>query len=80
MTTEELVKQRGEKYGDPRENFERAVGMINALFDGYLCRPLPADAIPKIMIILKLARSMHAYEPDNMRDIQGYAKTHEMLF
>lgn len=83
---EEIVNDRQEKYGHPKEHFKRTVMILNALgfrridtWNGAADYLQEADW-PAIMIADKLARSCNdsLYE-DNWNDMAGYAKTRLML-
>lgn len=72
---------RHNAYGPPSQHFARTIGAINSMIrDEYLKKDLPVEMWPKFLILDKVARSMSSYKRDNMRDVAGYAQTHEMLF
>jgi hypothetical protein len=67
--------ERNQSYGPPEMDFKRIAQMMNALFLGKLAPGeifKPAD-VARIMICLKLSRSMWQSKRDNFVDIAGYA-------
>lgn len=60
---------RDTAYGSPEDNFQR----IAQLWSMYLRRELAATDVANMMILLKIARSMHSLHDDAWVDIIGYA-------
>lgn len=71
-----LTRERGARYGHPRENFTRA-GKIWSAILGY---DVTAEQVGLCMIGVKLARLVETPDdPDSLVDISGYVGTMEML-
>ena len=66
---------RQECYGSPEDNFQR----IADYWSTYLGSEIKAVDVPRMMILLKVARQTHNSKRDNLVDIAGYARTEEML-
>lgn len=67
---QQVVADRGESYGDARENFERAASMWSSILD----IDVQAHQVASCMIALKLARlNNDPAHIDSMIDIAGYA-------
>ncbi len=67
--------ERNQAYGPPEMDFERIANMATALLQHKFKdseRISPGD-IARIMILLKLSRSMWQKKRDNWTDIAGYA-------
>jgi hypothetical protein len=79
MTTEELVEERGSQYGHPKQDFSRTAKLWNAYLGDRLVTDLKPEDVPMMMILLKVSREAHKHQEDNINDIQGYAKTRQML-
>ena len=85
MTIEQIVEERGNKYGHPNENFRRTANILNEMnFRIYdpkdnTYRMMEAKDIPIMMICVKMAREAHCHNDDNLVDIEGYKKTYYML-
>lgn len=79
MSTDELVEQRGSQYGHPKQDFARTVKLWNAYLGDRLVTNLTPEDVPMLMILLKVSREAHKHKDDNIKDIQGYAKTRQML-
>ena len=80
-----IVNERGNDYGPVKENFARITMLWNSYIQAKygvssLCGRLDAGDVANMMILLKMAREMHKHKADNMDDIAGYAKCHNMLF
>jgi len=60
---------RNSTYGEPADN----LGRIAALWSTYLERPVSARDVAWLMVLLKVAREIHAPHPDNPLDVAGYA-------
>jgi len=78
MKREELLKTaakivkgaRQEHYGTPEDNFSR----IAALWQVYLDRPVKANDVAVMMVLMKVARLMSdPKHDDSWLDIAGYA-------
>ena len=70
-----VVKDRGQAYGLPEDDFARTAGMLNALFAKHLREPFKPADIAKLMICVKLSRSMVSTRRDHYVDVAGYAAT-----
>jgi hypothetical protein len=68
---------RNASYGDPSVDFARTAGMMNSLFSAYLApgAAFKPEDIAKILICVKLSRTMAKYKRDSAVDIAGYAET-----
>jgi len=64
---------RNVTYGPPDADFARTAGMLNALFGHILKEPLTPQDVAKIVICIKLSRSVWNEKLDNYVDIAGYA-------
>lgn len=66
-----VAGDRARTHGDMRTNF----GLISRLWGAYLNRPVAAEDVAVMMLLLKIARSQtgHVYEPDHYVDMCGYA-------
>ena len=70
----DVVRNRRETYGPPREHFARTVQMLNGLLADKLKEPLTEADWAQIMIIDKLARHRGpAKSADTPIDLAGYA-------
>lgn len=70
----EVVRNRRDTYGPPREHFSRTVQMLNGLLADKLREPLTEADWAQIMIIDKLARHRGpAKSADTPIDLAGYA-------
>lgn len=77
---ENTLAQRREHYGHPADNFRRAAGMLNALLEPKLAKPLDEHDVGAMYIALKLARlPQDRTHADTIHDIQGYARCMEMV-
>lgn len=63
------VADRGPKYGTPEAHFSHVARLWIAAF-GW---PVQAHEVPAAMMLLKLARELHAPQLDNLVDAAGYA-------
>ena len=75
---------RQKDYGHPFDDFNRAMGMLNALGYRFLepdgsYRDLRAEDQPIIMTCVKLSREVNHHKWDNIVDIHGYMKCLEMV-
>ena len=64
----QVVRQRRENYGSPRENFNR----IGVMWSQVLGRPLSNRQVGLMMICVKIARDVPSPQRDNLVDIAGY--------
>lgn len=65
----DLITERGEHYGDPRENHHRIAGMWSAL----LGVTITAHDVALMMILLKVSRAKNdPFLEDNIDDGQAY--------
>ena len=70
----DVIRNRRETYGPPREHFARTVQMLNGLLADKLKEPLTEADWAQIMIIDKLARHRGpAKSADTPIDLAGYA-------
>ena len=69
------IKRRGEVYGPPEKDFERTAEMLNTLFKDKLQdrKAFSTTDVARIMICIKLSRSIQGNHRDNWVDIAGYA-------
>ena len=70
---------RSEAYGHPLENHRRIALMWQAYFDARKPGPLTPQDAARMMILLKVARDIHAPRRDNRVDICGYAQCLELM-
>lgn len=69
-----VIRQRRQTYGPPREHFARTVAAVNAIFAHKLAEPLTESDWAQIMILDKLARHQGAAKSsDTPIDLAGYA-------
>lgn len=76
--------ERQKDYGHPFDDFNRAMGMLNALGYRFLqpdntYRELRAEDQAIIMTCVKLSREVNHHKWDNIVDIHGYMKCLEMV-
>lgn len=77
MNPEDLVKERGNVYGHPYDDFGKVVEMAAPV--------LRSDIDPKLrhalyMVMVKIARLLNTPDhQDSIDDIYGYMKTYEMV-
>ena len=65
-----IVKQRGNNYGKPAENFDR----IARLWSAYLGREVSRQDVGMLMSLVKIARLMATPgHEDSLLDLAGYA-------
>lgn len=71
LSAAELVvsKDRNSTYGEPEDNF----GRIAAMWSAYLEKDITSRDVAWLMVLLKVAREVHAPHPDNPVDVAGYA-------
>ena len=77
LKAESLVNgDRQDKYGDPKENHERIVGLWNAYLQGkYGITELEAVDVVAMMLLVKLGRLEQTPDhTDTWTDIAGYAE------
>lgn len=70
-----IVRERGNQYGPPEQDFARTAEMMTGLFKHKLDEGMafqPAD-VARLMILLKLSRSVWSQKRDNWTDMAGYA-------
>lgn len=70
-----VTRERGNVYGPPEQDFTRTAGMVTALFEHKLKdgETITSADIARIMICLKVSRSVWAKKRDNWVDAAGYA-------
>jgi hypothetical protein len=66
----EILEDRGAEYGPYDQECERVAKMWSAI----LSVEIKPRMVPLCMIAVKMARETHKHKPDNLLDIQGYAK------
>lgn len=64
---------RREDYGHPLDNFTHTAALLNAHFGDQFSRPITAEQVGELMILLKLSRQHNKPTRDNLTDIAGYA-------
>jgi hypothetical protein len=64
---------RNVTYGPPDADFARTAGMLNSLFSHKLSSPLLPQDVAKIVMCIKLSRSVWNEKRDNYVDLAGYA-------
>lgn len=67
--------ERQDAYGRPEDNFARIAGMWSA----YLEVPVTPADVAQMMVLLKVARSRHAYKRDNAVDAVAYTLLADQL-
>jgi hypothetical protein len=68
--------ERNKSYGEPIDNFQHTVGLINAQFADKLRVPLTAEDFAILMMLVKLSRlNTTPTHRDSIVDVAGYAKT-----
>lgn len=71
----EIVRQRGEEYGNALEGFARTGKFWSALFG----IPVTAEQVALAMLLNKVSREMNQHKDDNLVDIAGYAEVVAMI-
>ena len=71
MRTQAIVDERGQDYGDPKDNHARTA----ALWSTYLGVPISPTQVCMANILQKISRTMGPGGPtqDSLEDIAGYA-------
>ena len=64
-----ISSDRNSTYGEPEDN----LGRIAALWTVYLERPVSPRDVAWLMVLVKVAREVHAPHDDNPVDVAGYA-------
>lgn len=65
----QVIEERGEKYGHPRENLKR----IAEMWTSYLGFSIEVQDVAMMMILLKVARTVETpMHKDSLVDIAGY--------
>ena len=78
-----IIKERGEDYGDPRPNHERIAHLWNAYLEP--ATPITAHDVAICMILVKISRAKagsklpNGSKRDNYEDIAGYSAIAEQL-
>lgn len=70
---------RSEAYGHPLDNHRRIAGLWNAYIEARKPGPLTPQDVARMMILLKVARDLHAPRRDNRVDICGYAECLDLM-
>lgn len=70
---------RSEAYGHPLDNHRRIAALWQAYLDARKPGALTPQDVARMMILLKVARDIHAPKRDNLVDIAGYARCLEMM-
>ena len=65
-----IVGERAEHYGDPRQNLDRIAGLWTA----YIGYPVTAHDVAQMMVLTKISRSKVAKLDDNYTDAIGYTE------
>ena len=65
-----IVSERAEHYGDPRQNLDRIAGLWTA----YIGYPVTAHDVAQMMVLVKISRSKVAKHDDNYTDAIGYTE------
>jgi Domain of unknown function (DUF6378) len=65
-----IVEQRAEHYGDPRQNLDRIAGLWTA----YIGYPVTAHDVAQMMVLTKISRSKVSNHDDNYADAIGYTE------
>jgi hypothetical protein len=73
-------KDRQQVYGHPRQDFQKTVGMWNAVFERKLVEPFDERDFCVAMMCVKMSRLQKTPEHrDSLLDIVGYARCYEMV-
>ena len=81
MKVNELVKQRGNQYGDYRQNLTD----IGFAWSMWIRRKYNVDVrlqaadVAMMMKLLKVCREAFKHDPDNVADIEGYGLIYDEL-
>jgi hypothetical protein len=70
---------RSESYGHPLANHDRIAGLWQAYLDAKKPGDLTPQDVARMMILLKVARDLHAPRRDNRVDICGYAQCLDLM-
>lgn len=70
-----MMGDRQRTHGDPQETLDR----IAVMWSGFLDRDLTAAQVASMMALVKIARSVHAYERDHYVDAVAYLLLAESL-
>ncbi len=72
---------RQKDYDHPKHNFKRIADLWNGYMSALGYYPIfTVKDIPRMMVLLKMAREIHKHKPDNLIDMAGYVATEEMLY
>lgn len=76
----EVTKARAAVYGHPRDNFETIANLWTVILHrlGADYEFGPTD-VALFMVAVKVAREANQHEPDNLLDIEGYARCARMI-
>ena len=82
----EVVKARGESYGDPNVHYARVADFWNSYLsiagvtdpDGVLRMIKPED-VAMMMVLFKVGRESHKLNEDNRTDICGWTNVYEAM-
>ncbi|RME72846.1 MAG: hypothetical protein D6781_01550 [Verrucomicrobia bacterium] len=70
-----VLSARQAAYGHPAENFARTARLWSVVLE----TAVTPEQVALCMILVKVARELHAPKRDNRVDIAGYAQTLEMV-
>jgi hypothetical protein len=68
-------EDRNDSYGPPEENLKR----IAEMWSGYLDKPVTAQDVALMMVLVKISRSKAGYARDNAVDGVAYFLIHDSM-